>query len=369
MLKLHKMKALPIVMIIALLAGSLYIGSAQAATLTSLSTTMTNQTISEATDHTILFTTPTGVAAGETITLTFASSSGTGASIAAALDFEDLDLSYDEAGGDGVCDTGDTELTLAGAASTTTWGAVRTSGTVITFTSDSGTIPAGAEICVEIGTGAEAGATGAEQVTNPDTASANHTIAIAGTQTDSGSLAYPVITNDTVTVTATVDPTITFAIRNSDDNGDTNACSLGTLSTGSVSNCAYRLAVDTNASGGYTIYFAADATLNNASSDTIDDIAEDGTVSSGTEGYGVAVTGATAGGASGATYTEEGIFNDDDSPIPTTTTALFSINKPADYTVSSLTTSTLVTHKAAISAVTPAGAYNQAVTYTVVGAF
>src|SRR3990167_10244016 len=80
---------------------------ANAAALTDKSDTLSTIKASTVSNQTILFTTPTGVAAGETITLTL-----TSFSVAAALDFEDLDLSED-ATPDGVCDTGDTEKTLA----------------------------------------------------------------------------------------------------------------------------------------------------------------------------------------------------------------------------------------------------------------
>jgi len=178
-----------------------------AAALTNMSDTQTTLTKSTVANHTILFTTSTGVAAGETITLTFDSDM----SIAADLDYEDLDISFEAAGGDDVCDTGDTELTLAGAASGATWAAVRTSATVITFTSDTGTIAAGCQVCVEIGTNAEEVATGVEQITNGSTAQ-SYTLAIGGTMTDSGSIEIYALDDDSVAVTATVNPSLTFTI-------------------------------------------------------------------------------------------------------------------------------------------------------------
>jgi hypothetical protein len=176
---------------------------AHAANLTSKTDTLSSLKASTAADHTILFTTPTGVAAGETIELTF-----TSFTVGASLDFEDLDMSIEAAGGDGVCDTGDTEKTLAATASGAAWGAVRTSATVITIDSGTDTITAGDEVCIEIGTGAETGATGVEQITNPTAGS--YDLAIAGTMTDSGETAIEILTDDQVAVTAVVDESLTL---------------------------------------------------------------------------------------------------------------------------------------------------------------
>ena len=94
---------------LAILAGPPF-QIAQAAALTGKKDTMSSLKASTVSNHTILFTTPTGVASTQTITLTL-----TSFSVAAALDFEDLDLSEDTTP-DGVCDTGDTEEALVASA-------------------------------------------------------------------------------------------------------------------------------------------------------------------------------------------------------------------------------------------------------------
>lgn len=350
-------KILSILSVLALIAGLVNVNVANAASIVTLSDTMTNQTASAVSNHTIAFTLSAAgaLAPSNTITVTFPA----GFDLTSIVE-DDLDIVGSTFG----------EFTTAADCTGSENMSAAVSGQVITFTlcaGDGGTLANSETVTVEIGTNATASGTGANQIVNHATPG-SYAIAIDTTADDASSLAIPIISNGDVTVTATVDPSITFVIRTAADDGDTNSCALGTLTTGSVSTCGYRLAVDTNATSGYSIYIKADGLLNNAT-DNIDDIAENGTVASGTEGHGIAVTGATAGGAGGATYTEAGDFNDDDTPVPTATTQLFSIDKPADYTVSTLTTSTLVTHRAAISAVTPAGAYNQVVTYTVVGNF
>lgn len=171
-----------------------------------------------------------------------------------------------------------------------------------------------------------------------------------------------------VDISATIDPAISFQIRSADDTTDTSSCSLGSLSTGAVATCAYRLAVGTNATGGYTLYLKADGGLVSGANE-IDAVVENSTVSTGVEGYGIAVDAATTGFAAGATAGAQGDFTDNDTPVPASVTALFNVDKPAAYTALTLTDSTLITHRAAISAFTPAGSYAQTITYTVTGNF
>jgi len=180
---------------------------------------------------------------------------------------------------------------------------------------------------------------------------------------------------DQATITATVDPTISFTIRDSVDNANTNTCSLGSVKATDVSEatCSYRLAVSTNASSGYNIYIQAGGPLTDGSHN-ITDISNGGSVAAGTEGYGIRVTGATSGVVAGGTISEatDGVtydFSTDDTPIPTTKKTIISSDKPAEYTAGSTATSTLITHALGVSNTTPAGSYTQTITYTVTGNF
>lgn len=166
-------------------------------------------------NHTFVFTVTTAVAASGKIVITFPS----GFSIPANLDFTDIDMSANGGG----------ERTLAAAASGTQDGAVRTSATVITFTLGttatntnagggevSGNIAAGTIITIEIGRNATAGVAGVEQIINPTTVGL-YKIEVKTTTSgdvtiDDAYVAVYLVSDNSVTVTATVDSILSFAL-------------------------------------------------------------------------------------------------------------------------------------------------------------
>jgi hypothetical protein len=242
-----------------------------AASLTALSDTMSREKIGTASNHTIKYTTGTGVAAAGTMTITMP----TGFTIG-TVDNTDIDVSWGPSTG------AENELTLAATASGTTWGAVF-AGQILTITSGTGTITAASKVIVEIGTNATAGATGDQQITNHASA-ATYTISIGGTFGDTGKIAVVTIADDQIPVTAGVDPSFTFTVANT-------TLDLSTISTSAVSTTSFNnITIGTNAHNGYTVtvknvgsgsnpglYNSNDATLI-ASSTT--------TLAGGTEGYG-----------------------------------------------------------------------------------
>ena len=328
---------------------------AQAAALTNKKDTMSSLKASTLSNHQILFTTPTGVAAGQTITLTL-----TSFSIAAALDFEDLDLSF-QATGDGVCDTGDTEKTLAAIASGATWGAVRTSATVITFTSGTDTIAAGAEVCVEVGTGAESVVTGIERITNP--AAGSYSLTIAGTMTDSGDIAIQILTDDQVAVSATVDESLTFTISDNSIGFGTLTAADDFFATGDTNGSAieveaHTLVVGTNATNGYTMTVNG-ATLTSGAN-TITAIGSFNTASSlGTEQFGLRMTASGGSGSVTAPYAAAGFAFD---------TAAFP-DQVASVAGASVNTTYSVRYVGNITSSTEAGAYTATLTYVATANF
>ena len=163
---------------------------ANAAALTSVSDTLSRVKASTLANHDIQFTSPTGVAAGQTITVTFPAEFTMGSVV-----FGDMDLLDD-----GV------DITLAAVCATTTWGAALT-GQVITFTSCTGTIAAASVIRIKIGTNATGGT---NQITNP--AAGSYKIDIAGTFGDTGSATVQILADDQVGVSATVPQSISFSI-------------------------------------------------------------------------------------------------------------------------------------------------------------
>lgn len=343
--------ALAVFSVLALLLATVQIRPASAAAVTSLKDTLSRLQASTAANHTIQFTTPTGVAAGQTMTLTF----GSGFTMN-SIDFADIDVADD-----GV------DLTLAATASGATWGAALSSQ-VVTITSGTGTIAASSVVTIEIGTNATAGASGDTQITNPTASST--TVAIAGTFGDSGTLAINIIADDTVDITATVDPTITFSISDVAIGFGSLSSSTGRWATSDATGgnasaaqptAAHTLAIATNAQSGWAITYSG-ATLTSGSN-TITDAAtidEDSDGTPGSEQFGIsASTDGDATIASG--YLRDSVADFDF--VPSTTTTLVSESGETN------TETISVSYLANISTITEAGSYTTSITYIATGTF
>lgn len=220
--------------------------------------------------------------------------------------------------------------------------------------------------------------TGVDFCINLSAATGNYGITFTDSKTVSsnndygGALVY-VGSANVVNVTAQVQPALSFVIRTSDDTGNTNTCALGTLSLVTVNTCAYRLKVTTNAASGFTIQVNSDGDLRKSGSGNVADnldidlVAENSTVASGTEGYGIALTG---GSITGGTVTESGDFSDDDTPLPiSSATNLLTGSGTNNPGTTDTTNTALVTHRAAMDGDTSTGNYTQQVTYTVSATF
>lgn len=313
-----------------------------AAALTGLSNTMSSQEASEASNHDIVFTTPSGVDAGETITVTFPAGFTIG-----SVDFTDIDVSATTPG----------ELTLAATASGATWGAAFSSQ-VLTITSGTGTIDPGDEVTIEIGTNATAGTTGDQQITNHATPG-SYTIEIAGTFGDTGDITIPILSDDEVNITAEVGQTLNFAISD-------NTIGFGTLGSGAArwatgdtngsgsETSAHTLTIGTNATSGYTVQYNG-ATLTSGS-DTIDvaTISGDADGAPGTEQFAFNLT------ASGDATIPSAYQNSSDnySFVASTDTTL------ASETAASADETLTMYYIANIATLTEAGQYETNITYT-----
>ena len=235
-------------------------------------------------------------------------------------------------------------------------------GTIITtFTMSA---PSSGAIALTIG--------GTHKLTSPGTANIYSFVITTQVGDYGGALQYVGDDND-VTVTAVVTPLLAFSIRNSADTSDTNACALGTLVLTSVNTCAYRLKVTTNSASGYTVTINTDGDLRKSGSGDVSDandidlITEDTTVTSGTEGYGIAFVG---GASTTGSITESGNFNDDDTPLPISApTTLYTSSGGNSPATTDTTNTALVTHRAAIDGGTQTGNYSQIVTYTATASF
>ncbi|MEZ4180023.1 MAG: hypothetical protein R3B41_00685 [Candidatus Doudnabacteria bacterium] len=321
----------------------------QAASLTSLSDNMTRLAENTASDHDIRFVTPSGggVAAGETITLTFSADFDLATNTVA---FGDIDFAE---GSSNDCTTATwTEKTLAGTPSGTTWGAA-ISGQVLTITSGSDTVTADRCVRILIGTNASGGAN--RIVNGPE--DDDDTIAIAGTFGDTGTITVDIIADDTVDITATVNQSISFTISDND-------IEFGTLSSGAAKYAdnaagdtseveAHTLTAGTNATSGYIIYVSG-ATLTSGS-DTITAIGGTNTASSpGSEQFGIRFTASGGSGTVSAPYAAAGFAYDGASAA----------DEVASSTGPSATTTYSARYLANIAALTEAGSYSTTLTYT-----
>lgn len=212
-----------------------------AAALTSFTDTMSRLTTSTLSNHDIQFTTPTGVASGQTIKLTLQSDF----TLATLMGFADMDLLDD-----GV------NVTLADTAAGTTWGVATTTNT-ITFTNGTAAVVAGSVVRIKIGTNATNQSVGTRQITNTTT-TGNKTIAVTGTFTDTGTTTVNMLANDQVALDALVTGSLTFSISATSASFGTLSASAArfassTASGDSVEATSTILTVGTNATNGFSL--------------------------------------------------------------------------------------------------------------------
>ena len=324
--------------------------------LTALSDTMSRLQKSPVySDHTIKFTTPTGVAAGKIITVTFPAGFTIG-----SVDNTDIDVSWGASGDEN-------ELVLAATCSGSTWGAAFT-GQVLAITSCTGTITGTSKVIIEIGLNADSGNA---QIQNHATA-ATYVISIGGDFGDTGKIAIVILDNDQVVVSTTIDPYLTFTLTQ-------NTVSLEKSGGGNpdYQNTGYNinpvnantLAANTNANTGYTISYNGATLSANEGANTINVMGK-GLSVEGTEQFGINLrantdpaTGANKTGGGSATYAPD--YGDIDSFtfVPDTTTTLASAGAA---TASNIFTVTYIVN---VTETTEAGAYNTTITYICTGNF
>jgi hypothetical protein len=324
---MNKMKSLKgsLALLLAVLVNLYFVPFIFAAPLSTISDTMTRIQVSATSDHTIKFTTPSGIDSGDTITLTFPGSSFTmGASLSGVT----------------IADGAGADNTVTSA----TW-----SAPTLTITASATSLVADGNVAtIKIPNA---------QITNPGTAN-TYVVSVAGTFGDTGSFAIAISEYDHVVLSANVDPSITFSLS-------TNASAFGALSTGSVTTASpnITLTVATNAGAGYSI------TVRDLGNGTNGGLYNSGvnyliqstsaTLAAGTEGYGIQATSATATVA--APYNVSGNVVGALSTTPQSL-ATYSTNTTANHTVA-------VTHKAAISGSTKAGSFSDTLTYIATGNF
>lgn len=156
-----------------------------------------------------------------------------------------------------------------------------------------------------------------------------------------------VIADSTVTVTATVNETLTFSLS-------TTSVALGTLSTGSVSTGTGNMTVATNAANGYGVN--ASGTTLTKGADTIPFVTDGTPVAAGTAGYGLRVSTCASGASCSGTQ-------DIGTGLTAGVTDLVARTSPTASDVST------IQYRASINGASAAGAYSSSVSYVAVGKF
>lgn len=193
-----------VILSIALGASIVHVELAVAASLSSLSDTLSSVKVNTTADHTIQFVTPSGLTAGQSMSITFPNGWNLGSIGATSTDFATSTSA--------TC-SGFTNAFLAnGAASGLTWGVATTSQT-ISITSGTAVIPANRCVQIKIGTNAVFQASGTSQITNPSSATTS-VLLIGGSFADNGVISVNIIPDDTVAMTGVVAQTFSFTISN-----------------------------------------------------------------------------------------------------------------------------------------------------------
>ena len=241
---------------------------AQAANVTTLTNTLSTSEPGVASDHTIEFVTPSGVATGSAITVDFSD----GPFVIGSVDFSDIDVQ------DGPTDltvqadcTGATGLPVVSAA-------FSSEVLTITFCADgTADLAPGATTTIEIGQNADGGVANAQLVNPPLNVNSYQIGITAGA--DTGETRVMIL--DQVTVSATVDTIFTFTVNSvaagvsigADTTGTTTtptSVAFGELVAETATTAAQRLEVSTNAANGFAVTVATNQQLTAGNGAVID---------------------------------------------------------------------------------------------------
>lgn len=228
---------------------------AQAANVIEFSNTLSDSAPGVGADHVIEFTTPSGMAAGGTITVTM----------------EDFGL--------GAIGSADFEVEVD-SVDVTSGFTLTVNGDDLEFVADGSTsIAANDEVVIRIG---ENTTSGTEQITNPSS-TGSYPIQVDLTGDDSGETRIAIV--DAVEVTASVDTIFTFTItgvaggqsvKGTTTTGETTATAIpfGTLEAGQASTTAQDLSVETNAANGFAVTVQTDGLLQSSAGGVIQGFVE-----------------------------------------------------------------------------------------------
>lgn len=249
---------------IALVVTSMVIAPVRAAGV-AVTDTLSVTTASTVSNHTITFTATSGIPASGTIKVTFPAGFAIG-----SVNDTDIDLTDDAV-----------DVVIAATPSGTTWGAAF-SGQVLTLTNGSSVVAGGSVVVIEIGLNATADVAGDAQITNP--AAGNYGIVLTTSAGDLGGVVVPVGNANQVSVSATVDPILSFSLS-------PNALALGTLPTAAntyandAGTSLITPTVNSNAEGGIVITMVSTGLKSGTKEIGITDIAGGVAPTTGTDYY------------------------------------------------------------------------------------
>lgn len=217
-------------------------------------------------------------------------------------------------------------------------------------------------MCVEIGEGATGGSANSQYI-NPTTSGSKTITLSVGSGADTGDILVNILDDSQVSVSATVDESLTFTVSDNSIGFGTLSASDDFFATGDTNGSAteveaHTLVVGTNASGGYTM--TLNGTTLTSGGDTITAIGSSNTASSaGTEQFGIRMTATGGVGAVSAPYADAG-FAFDAGAFP---------DEVASSTAASSNTTYSVRYLANITSSTEAGAYTATLTYVATANF
>jgi hypothetical protein len=243
---------------------------AEAASVTSYSDTLSDSAPGVGANHTIQFTSPTGITNGQTIVIDFTD----GTFNTAGVDYTDIDVATSS------------ELTLAANCAGSERASAVFSADVLTITFCSGDgafLAANGTTTIEIGTHATSQTTGDQQIDNASVGSYQIPITAGA---DSGETRVAIV--NTVLVSASVDTLFTFTVdgvvggevvNTADTTGGTTtatAIPFGRLVADTASTAAQDLTVVTNARNGFAVTVETDQQLLSSNGADIDGFIDGG---------------------------------------------------------------------------------------------
>jgi hypothetical protein len=331
-----------------------------AAALTTLSDTQSKLSVSALSDHTIQFVTPSGISAGQAISITLPSGYATG-----TFAIANFDLATSTSAS---CSSFTDAQLQSGAASGLIWGVTVASSTIY-ITSGTAVVPAGRCIQIEIGGNATFGGAGTTTLVNPSSPGA-YTINMGGSFGDSGYVTEYIVPDDTVALSGTVNQSLTFTIS-------TSTIYFGILGAGAAKfasstnpagdtteTIAHTLSVGTNAPSGFTLSVSGQTlTSQQNSANTISFIGS--TAASSTPGIEQFGMRATESGGTGVTVSSPFAFPTSYGYYATATTS----TAVAVGTGSTPTSTFSVRYVTNINAVTEAGTYTANLVYVATANF